>query len=116
MSLCGNHEIFVGRGFSHDINTMKSMRLQPLKFRFFSCHTDSDACTTDRTGAAHFVISSWIERTLRAQCSAELALQRVHNPRPEISQLRFGESRLLALERHAYQQRIFSLEHILAAE
>jgi hypothetical protein len=25
--------IFVGRGFSHDINAEKSERLQPLKFR-----------------------------------------------------------------------------------
>jgi hypothetical protein len=30
-SLCENSRIFVGRGFSHDINTAKPARLQPLK-------------------------------------------------------------------------------------
>jgi hypothetical protein len=31
-SLCDNSEIFVGRGFSHDISPAKSTRLQPLTF------------------------------------------------------------------------------------
>jgi len=42
-SLCGNPRIFVGRGFSHDIYTAKSVRLQPLKYRFCGCHTDYQA-------------------------------------------------------------------------
>jgi len=42
-SLCGNSRVFVGRSFSYDTNTTKSVRFQPLKYRFRSCHTDSKA-------------------------------------------------------------------------
>jgi len=31
-SLCESMGVFVGRGFSHDIRTAKSARLQPLTF------------------------------------------------------------------------------------
>src|SRR5271168_1977404 len=41
MSVCENSRIFVGRSFSYDINTAKSVRLQPLKYRFCSSHTGS---------------------------------------------------------------------------
>ena len=41
LSLCGNSRSFVGRGFSHDLNPANSERLQPLRFGFGSCHTDS---------------------------------------------------------------------------
>ncbi len=33
--------LLLGRSFSYDINTAKSVRLQPLKYRFCSSHTDS---------------------------------------------------------------------------
>jgi hypothetical protein len=33
-SLSGNSGVFVGRGFSHDMNATKSVRLQPLKYGF----------------------------------------------------------------------------------
>ena len=40
-SLRENSRIFVGRGFSHDINPANSERLQPLRSGFGSCHADS---------------------------------------------------------------------------
>src|SRR5277367_2400627 len=40
-SVCENSRIFVGRSFSYDINTAKSVRLQPLKYRFCSSRTGS---------------------------------------------------------------------------
>jgi len=30
-SLCGNSEVFVGRGFSHDVNIARSARLHSLR-------------------------------------------------------------------------------------
>src|SRR5271170_8410470 len=47
-SVCENSRIFVGRSFSYDINTAKSVRLQPLKYRFCSSHTDSEATPFQR--------------------------------------------------------------------
>jgi len=42
-SPCSNSEVFVGRGFSHDVSAARSARLQPLKHIFCLCHTDSKA-------------------------------------------------------------------------
>ena len=33
--------VFVGRGFSHDLNAVSAARLQPLKYRFRSCRCDA---------------------------------------------------------------------------
>ncbi len=45
-SLCENHQIFVGHGFSRAVTYAESMRLQPLAPSKSSSHTDSEARAT----------------------------------------------------------------------
>jgi hypothetical protein len=52
IALSENLVIIAGRGFSHDLRPAKSVRLQPLRFQFFSSHSDSKARLVINLGVA----------------------------------------------------------------
>jgi hypothetical protein len=55
--------IFVGRSFSYDTNTAKSVRLQPLKYGFCSRHTE--AWVLDRRSVAQHGTRAVVDFSVR---------------------------------------------------